>query len=47
VSFVIRRPSGSTFCIHHLAASGSESSRSVSPVGAASTTTTSYCPESW
>ena len=41
VSLVMRRPIGSIFSIHHLPASGSERSRSVSPVGAASTTITS------
>ena len=44
---MIRRPIGSTLSIHHFAASGSERRRSVSPVGAASTTMTSYLPESW
>ena len=41
VSLVIRRPMGSIFSIHQRPASGMERRRSVSPVGAASTTTTS------
>ncbi len=37
----------STLSSHHRAASGNESSRSVSPVGAQSTTMTSQSPDSW
>ena len=36
-----------TLSSHHCAASGNESSRSVSPVGAQSTTITSQSPDSW
>ena len=42
----IWRSNGNTLSIHHRATSGNDSSRSVSPVGAQSTTTTSQTPES-
>ena len=42
----ICRSNGNTLSIHHRATSGNDSSRSVSPVGAQSTTITSQSPES-
>ncbi len=42
-----RRSHGNTFSSHHLATSGKDRSRSVSPVGAQSTTTQSKRPSSW
>ena len=41
------RSNGNTLSIHHRATSGNDSSRSVSPVGAQSTITTSHSPDSW
>ena len=41
------RSIGNTFSIHHRATSGNDSSRSVSPVGAQSTTIASHSPDSW
>ena len=38
---------GKTFSSHQVQTSGNESSRRVSPVGAQSTTITSYSPDSW
>ena len=42
----IWRSNGNTLSIHQRATSGNDSSRSVSPVGAQSTMTTSHSPES-
>jgi hypothetical protein len=41
------RSHGNTFSSHHLATSGNDRSRSVSPVGAQSTTMQSNSPASW
>ncbi len=43
-ALTMRRSQGNTFSIHHWAMSGNPSSRSVSPVGAQSTTRTSKRP---
>ena len=43
----IRFSQGNTFSSHQRATSGNDSSRSVSPVGAQSTTITSNSPDSW
>ena len=43
----IWRSTGNTLSIHQRATSGNDSSRSVSPVGAQSTTITSHSPEWW
>ena len=42
-----RRSQGKTFSSHHVQTSGNDSSRSVSPVGAQSTTIASNCSSSW